>query len=102
VLLGATDSGEGAEGSPRVRESASVTAHDVDGLRERVPESWLLRSEPLALSSLTVWTEQGRYPLDVEDASDADARTALATARAVLEAVVRDLRGHGLELDETA
>lgn len=68
--------------------------HDLTRLARLVAERQQPRLTSLELAELTRWAIEGRYPGDIEDASEADAHKALATARAVV-AVSRTLIGSG-------
>lgn len=71
--------------------------HDLDGLRNLVPQGWKFKEEHPRLGRLTTWVSEARYPGDWPDATQADATAALKQAQAVIESILRDLRSHGFE-----
>ncbi len=77
-------------------------SHDLDLLRNLVPDGWQLKLRHPDLADLTEWAIEARYPGDWPDSVEADARCAIRQARAVLESVYSDLVQHGFELQEKA
>lgn len=71
--------------------------HDLDALRNLLPEDWETTRKHTNLGDLTIWTVQARYPGDWPDATDEDARKALEIACGVLETVLEDLKSNGSE-----
>jgi HEPN domain-containing protein len=61
--------------------------HDLDRLRDLLPEDWRVKTEYPDLAELTIWTVEARYPGDMPDVVEADARHALQ----IVEAVYRRL-----------
>jgi HEPN domain-containing protein len=72
--------------------------HDLDALRNRVPEGWRLNLKAPDLAGLTEWSVEARYPGDWPEATAADAREALDQARGILESVRGDLAARGVDL----
>jgi HEPN domain-containing protein len=70
--------------------------HDLDALRNLVPKEWPFTDEFPNLSRLSSWAVTARYPDLAPEATDADAKRANAEARAVLNAITRDLAQRGL------
>ena len=66
-------------------------SHDLDLLRELVPVGYPFPNEFPKLSELTNWMTAGRYPGEYEEATSADAASAVDLASRLVEAVVRDL-----------
>jgi len=50
--------------------------HDLDRLRELLPDGWRIKTEQPQLYSLSVWAVEARYPGDAPEAVEADARAA--------------------------
>ncbi len=69
--------------------------HDLDALRNLLPDDCSTRRRYPDLADLTIWAVQGRYPGDWPEATAADADAALEKARGVLEAVSADLQNRG-------
>lgn len=69
--------------------------HDLDALRNLLPDDCETRRRYPDLGALTIWAVQGRYPGDWPDATEADADAALEKARGVLESISGDLRNRG-------
>ena len=57
--------------------------HDLDALRNLVPQDWQVTTAHADLAALTEWAVEARYPGDWPDATEADARAAVEQARAV-------------------
>ena len=72
--------------------------HDLDALRNRIPEGWSLKADHPDLSALTEWAVEARYPGDWPEAVERDARVAVEQARAIWHSVCRDLSEHGFEV----
>jgi HEPN domain-containing protein len=51
--------------------------HDLDALRNLVPDDWQVKTEHADLAALTEWAVEARYPGDWPDATEADARVAV-------------------------
>jgi HEPN domain-containing protein len=75
--------------------------HNLNVLRNLVPEGWNLKEENPDLAALTAWAIEARYPGDWPEATAADARTAVLQARAVWTSVLRDLADHRFVSGET-
>jgi HEPN domain-containing protein len=74
--------------------------HDLDALRNLLPEDWTVRQKPLALAKLTQWAVEARYPGDLPDANENDALEAVVIAELVLEYVTGDLEETGFTLEQ--
>lgn len=70
--------------------------HDLDELRNLVPEGWVLSRCPVDLAELTEWAVEARYPTDDDDPIWEDAQRAVAQAKAVYDAARDDLQTRGL------
>lgn len=64
--------------------------HDLDRLRDLLPDGWRVKTEYPDLAELTVWGVVVRYPGDMPDAVTADARQALQTAEGIYQLVEED------------
>jgi len=71
--------------------------HDLDALRNLVPEDWTVRQAFPDLADLTEWSVEARYPGDWPEATADDARGSLDEARRVLDLVTADLAARGVE-----
>ena len=76
--------------------------HDLDALRNLVPNDWQVKIEHSDLAALTEWAVEARYPGDWPDATEADARAAVEQARAVWESIQADFLRHGFAIEETS
>lgn len=72
--------------------------HDLDALRNLLPEGWSVKAQCPDLAELTEWAVEARYPGDWPEATTLDARKALAQAQEVLRAIGEDLAQRGLTL----
>ncbi len=70
--------------------------HDLDALRNLIPDGWSVRTRFPDLAVLTEWAVEARYPGDWAEASESDARFAVRQAQGILEAVLADFAAHGL------
>lgn len=61
--------------------------HDLDRLAQRLPDDEGKAFGNIQLPELTRWSIEGRYPADLDEATHADAVTAIALARQVLDVV---------------
>jgi len=66
--------------------------HDLDRLRDLLPEGWRVKTEFPDLAELTIWAVEARYPGDLLDVVEGDARHALQTAEAVYQAIEQDIK----------
>jgi len=64
--------------------------HDLDRLREIVPSGWQVKANFPKLYALSVWAVEARYPGDMPQVVEADAREALQTAEALFQDIVDD------------
>lgn len=76
--------------------------HDLDALRNLVPNDWQVKTEQADLAALTEWAVEARYPGDWPDATEADARAAVEQARAVWESIHADCLRHDFTIEETS
>ena len=65
--------------------------HNLDSLVELLPASWSIR-EVKNLAGLTYWAVEARYPSESGEATTDDAQIAVDAARAVYDAVQRDIK----------
>ncbi len=66
-------------------------SHDLDLLRNRIPEAWHVRGRHPDLAALTEWAVEARYPGDWAEATETDARLATRQARDIYESIATDL-----------
>lgn len=71
--------------------------HDLETLCNELPEGWRLAEEPPRFSGLSGWAVEPRYPGDLVDATEQDARNAIEQARSVYEMALEDLEAHGYD-----
>lgn len=69
--------------------------HDLDTLRDLVPESWQLKTAHPDLSNLTRWVVEAQYPEDRQGATETDASEAIEQARAIWTSISTELAQHG-------
>lgn len=65
--------------------------HDLDALRNLLPEDWAVKRTHPDLAELTEWAVEARYPGDWPDATESDAQNAVGQARALCESVAEDI-----------
>ena len=69
--------------------------HDLNVLRDLLPERWHLKTAMPNLRDLNRWAVQARYPETAQEATETDASTAVEHARAILTSVSTELTQHG-------
>ena len=74
--------------------------HDLNILRNLVPESWQLKTALPNLGALNRWAVEARYPEDGQEATETDASTAVEHARAVWTSVSTELAEHGFLVEK--
>lgn len=67
--------------------------HDLLALRALLPFDMPVGLDDADLAELSAWAVEARYPGDLPDATSADARTAVAGARAIIVTVRGDIAG---------
>lgn len=65
--------------------------HDLDRIRELIPEGWAVKEEFPNLYDLSVWSVESRYPGHTPDVTEYEARKTLRLAEAVVKAVSTEL-----------
>ena len=70
-------------------------SHDLDALRNLLPDSWPVRATHADLAELTEWAVETRYPGDWPEPTDADAARAESEARAVRDSIAAEFRRRG-------
>ncbi len=73
--------------------------HDLNALRNLLPDSWPVRADDADLADLTGWVVQARYPGEWPEPSATDAVRAESEARTVRDAVAAEFRRRGLHAD---
>ncbi len=71
--------------------------HDLDALRNLVPDGWELKENHSDLTALTEWAVEARYPGEWPEAVEIDANIATLQARAVWTSACLDLALHGFD-----
>ena len=74
--------------------------HDLNILRNLVPDSWQLKTAHRDLAHLTEWAAEARYPGNIPEATKADAATAVEQARSVWTSVSTELTKHGFHVED--
>ena len=65
--------------------------HDLDRLRDLVPEGWKVKEQFPDLAELTIWAVESRYPGHMPDVVEYEARETLHLAEAVFDTVSAEL-----------
>ena len=69
--------------------------HDLDALRNLLPDTWPVRATHADLAELTEWAVETRYPGDWPEPTDADATHAESEARAVHDSIAAEFGRRG-------
>ena len=64
--------------------------HDLDALRNLLPDTWSVRRTHTDLAQLTEWAVEARYPGDWQEATATDAEQAVSQAREVYNSIAAD------------
>ncbi|MBA2712228.1 MAG: HEPN domain-containing protein [Rubrobacteraceae bacterium] len=75
--------------------------HDLDRLRELLPQGWDVREDFPDLRQLSIWAIEPRYPGDVIEATSEDAVSAVDQAREIFETTVNELQRRGYQPDDS-
>lgn len=75
--------------------------HNLNVLRDLLPESWHLKTALLNLEDLNRWAVEARYPENGKEPTKADASTAVEQARAIWTAAFTELTQHGFLVEKT-
>ena len=71
--------------------------HDLDALRNMLPDDWAIKRANPDLAALTEWAVEARYPGDWPDATADEARQAVDDARSVVTSVAGDMARLGVD-----
>ena len=74
--------------------------HDLNLLRDLLPENWHLKTALPNLDNLNKWAVQARYPETAQEPTETEASTAVEHARAVWTSVSTELAQHGFLAEE--
>lgn len=69
--------------------------HNIQLLCERLPDGWTLAEDPARFSDLSDWAVEPRYPGDLPEATEEDAKAAVEEAREIYETTFADLGRNG-------
>ena len=64
--------------------------HDLDALRNLLPDSWPVRRTHTDLAQLTEWAVEARYPGDWQEATAADGEQAVSQAQGVYDSIAAE------------
>ena len=74
--------------------------HDLNVLRDLLPERWQLKTALPDLKDLNRWAVEARYPEKMREATKAEASTAVEQARSVWTSVSNALAEHGYRAEQ--
>ena len=74
--------------------------HNLNVLRDLLPENWQLKITHPDLSDLTRWVIEARYPEDMQGSTTAEATEAVKQARAIWTSVSTALAQHGYQAEQ--
>ena len=74
--------------------------HDLNVLRDLLPESWHLKTALPNLENLNRWAVEARYPEDGKEPTKAEASEAVEHARAVWTTASTELTQHGFLVEK--
>ncbi|MBI5294445.1 MAG: HEPN domain-containing protein [Chloroflexi bacterium] len=66
-------------------------SHDLDRLRDLIPEGWEFKEAFPDLAELTIWAVESRYPGDTPDVTENEAQETLALAESVFDTIRTEL-----------
>ena len=76
--------------------------HDLNALRNLLPDSWPVRVDQTDLTQLNQWAVEARYPGEWPEATEADAVRAESEARATRDSVLAEFQRCGINVDQSA
>lgn len=76
--------------------------HDLNALRNLLPDSWPVRVDHPDLTQLNQWAVEARYPGEWPEATESDAVRAESEARATHDSVVAEFQRRGINVDQSA
>lgn len=82
-----------------LEEIAFPFTHDLDALRNRLPEIWLVHTAHSDLAELTQWAIETRYPGDWPEVTSEDAVRAEREAASLRDSMVAEFERRGLLSD---
>ena len=65
--------------------------HDLDRLRDLIPDGWKVKKTFPDLAALTIWAVESRYPGDVPDVVEAEARETFSLAQNVYQTIADEM-----------
>lgn len=65
--------------------------HDLDRIRETIPAGWRVKTTYPKLYGLTIWAVETRYPAEMPDIVEADARQALQMAEGIYQLIEAEI-----------
>jgi HEPN domain-containing protein len=71
--------------------------HDLNRLRDLLPEGWDVKEDFPNLAGLSVWAVEPRYPGDLIEATREDAASAVTQARQIYETTLDELKRRGYQ-----
>ena len=75
--------------------------HDLNVLRDLLPESWQLKTTLPNLDDLNRWAVEARYPEKMQEATKSDAALAVEQAQIIWTSVSTELTEHGYRVEKT-
>ena len=75
-------------------------AHDLDALRNLLPDGWAVRLDYPDLAELTEWAVEARYPGDWPEATEVEETRAESQARAIQNSVAAEFKRRGIRAEE--
>ena len=73
--------------------------HDLDALRNLLPDDWPIKHEQADLSRLTEWAVEARYPGEWGEATWEEAQAAHQQARAIVESIIAEFARRGIRVE---
>lgn len=68
--------------------------HDLDRLRNLLPDKWTVKKAFPDLAEMTIWAVEARYPADMPEVLESDARRALKVASEIIHLIEEDIIEH--------
>ncbi|NUM48019.1 MAG: HEPN domain-containing protein [Anaerolineales bacterium] len=65
--------------------------HDLDRIRETIPAGWQVKTVYPKLYALTIWAVETRYPAEMPDIVETDARQALEMAEGIYQLIETEI-----------
>ena len=80
-------------------ETVFPFTHDLDRLRECIPNGWRIKKAYPNLYSLTIWAVESRYPGDMPEITTTDAQDSIIMAEGICQLINQEIKERLVQID---